>query len=101
MPDEPTTTGFAEQVERALTAVPPVPDATACWAALGKAGVLAEVYRDGRPERGVDPGRLGVLLAALDGRGLNGVTLAACVQLATVLPLLAEGARAEEAATWG
>lgn len=91
MPEQPTGTGFAERVRCVLTAVPPVPDATACWAALGKAGVLAQAYRDGRPERGVDPRRLGALLAVLDERGLNGVTLAACVQLATVLPLLAEG----------
>ncbi|MFC6093994.1 acyl-CoA dehydrogenase family protein [Saccharothrix lopnurensis] len=97
MPEPPTALDFAGQVERALAAVPALPDAAACWAALGKAGVLAAVYRDGRPERGVDPDRLGTLLAALDARGLNGVTLAACVQLATVLPLLAEEAPGSEA----
>ncbi|MYS23713.1 acyl-CoA dehydrogenase, partial [Streptomyces sp. SID4948] len=51
------------------------------------------VYRDGRPERGVDPGRLRAALGALDGRGSGGAVLSACVQLATVLPLLAEAGR--------
>jgi len=62
------------------------------WAALGSAGEISKVYRDHRPERGVDPTRLRALLGSLDARGDVGVVLSSCVQLATALPLLAESA---------
>lgn len=66
--------------------------ARSTWAELGAAGRISGVYRDHRPERGVDPARLREILGSLDARGDIGVVLSACVQLATVLPLLAESA---------
>jgi citronellyl-CoA dehydrogenase len=69
------------------------PDASGrqVWAALGAAGLLATVYRNGRPAAGVDPHGLGELLAAVDSRVGMGSTLGVCVQLATAIPLLATG----------
>lgn len=66
--------------------------ARSTWAELGAAGRISGVYRDHRPERGVDPARLRALLGSLDARGDIGVVLSVCVQLATALPLLAESA---------
>jgi alkylation response protein AidB-like acyl-CoA dehydrogenase len=62
------------------------------WAELGSAGRIASTYRDGRPEHGVNPDRLRALLAHLDATQRTGTVLSACVQIATVLPLLAETA---------
>jgi citronellyl-CoA dehydrogenase len=58
------------------------------WRALGRAGLTGLVYRDGF---GVRPDRLGRLLAEVDARFAVGTTLSVCVQLATVLPVLATG----------
>jgi citronellyl-CoA dehydrogenase len=62
------------------------------WRALGRAGLIERVYRDGAVPAGVDATRLGRLLAAVDERFPVGTTLSVCVQLATVLPILASGA---------
>lgn len=69
------------------------------WAELGAAGQISGTYRDGRPEQGVDPERLRALLGYLDAGGDIGMVLSACVQLATVLPLLAETAPGSVATT--
>ncbi|HZG04697.1 MAG TPA: acyl-CoA dehydrogenase [Streptomyces sp.] len=58
------------------------------WAALGAAGRIAAVFRDGDPAAGVDPARLGELLADVDARTGIGSTLAVSVQIATAVPLL-------------
>lgn len=80
---------------------PPRPSASAspraAWAALGAAGAIAAVYRDGQPARGVDPARLRSLFERLDASHDTGVVLSACVQLATALPLLGEHARGSDA----
>ncbi|ONI81716.1 hypothetical protein ALI144C_20230 [Actinosynnema sp. ALI-1.44] len=53
------------------------------WRALGRARLIEQV--------GTDPDRLGRLLAAVDRRFPVGTTLSVCVQVATVLPILADG----------
>lgn len=74
-----------------LTMTPPCTGAgRRIWAELGAGGEIAGVYRDGRPERGVDPDKLRILLGSLDTRDDAGIVLSACVQLASSLPLLAE-----------
>ncbi|MFI7026190.1 acyl-CoA dehydrogenase [Micromonospora sp. NPDC049900] len=65
-------------------------DARALWRALGTGGVIAALYPDGGTQP--DPRRLAALLAELDAHSPLGVTLSVCVQVATVLPLLAEAA---------
>ncbi|GAB3836123.1 acyl-CoA dehydrogenase family protein [Dactylosporangium cerinum] len=62
------------------------------WARLGKCGVLTELYHHVDGERRLRAEPLRALLAALDSRGRTGVTLAVCVQVASVLPLLDAGA---------
>lgn len=74
---------------QALDAVPTGAGGPQVWRALGEEGLLARAYRDGDPRRGVEPGELGRLLAAVDDRCSLGTTLAVCVPLATCLPLLA------------
>jgi citronellyl-CoA dehydrogenase len=59
------------------------------WRALGRAGLIEQVYP--AVEAGPDPDRLGRLLAAVDRRFPVGTTLSVCVQVATVLPVLATG----------
>jgi acyl-CoA dehydrogenase len=71
-------------------------DSRAVWRALGKVGLLAALY-EGEPgdpatAHGPRPERLGALLAELDARHALGVVLAACVQIATALPILREHA---------
>ncbi|SMD22986.1 acyl-CoA dehydrogenase family protein [Kibdelosporangium aridum] len=61
------------------------------WAMLGRSGSIAQIYQDGDPAAGVDPRRLGELLATVDETSTIGATLAVCVQLATAVPLLATG----------
>ncbi|GAB3677966.1 acyl-CoA dehydrogenase family protein [Saccharopolyspora tripterygii] len=63
--------------------------ATEIWLALGRAGLIEQVYRHGSPADGVLPERLARLLTAVDCRFPVGTTLALCVQTATALPLLA------------
>ncbi|GIJ80006.1 Acyl-CoA dehydrogenase [Micromonospora phaseoli] len=66
-------------------------DARAVWRALGTKGITAALYpRAGTGPPQPDPRSLAVLLAELDARCPLGVTLSVCVQVATVLPLLAE-----------
>lgn len=60
------------------------------WAELGARGEIANVYRNGRPEQGVEPEKLRALLGSLDARDDAGIVLSACIQLASSLPLLAE-----------
>ena len=74
-----------------LDGVPADAPLRAVWADLGANGTLAGLYR--RQDTGLTlvPDRLRDILHALDQRGRNGVTLGACVQLATAIPLLAEG----------
>lgn len=68
------------------------------WRVLGEAGLIGQVYRDGSVASGVRPDRLGRLLSEVDKRFAVGTTLSACVQLATVLPVLAsDGGPAERA----
>ncbi len=61
------------------------------WRALGRAGLIRSVYRDGSAANGVHPDQLGGLLAAVDARFAVGSALSVCVQLATALPILATG----------
>jgi alkylation response protein AidB-like acyl-CoA dehydrogenase len=85
---------------RDLAAVLPEPGAPASvrsvWRDLGAAGLIAPLYPEpaGRPSAD----RLRDLLTALDARMPVGVTLGVCVQVATALPLLREGARSGPAA---
>ena len=62
-------------------------DARAVWAALGEAGVIAEVA-DGARAVPPDVRPLGDLLGWLDTWVPAGVILSVCVQIATVVPLL-------------
>ncbi|GHH45292.1 acyl-CoA dehydrogenase family protein [Streptomyces candidus] len=77
---------------RALDALTTGASGPEVWRALGAEGLLPRAYRDGDPRRGLEPGELGRLLAAVDGRFSLGTTLAVCVPLATCLPLLARAA---------
>ncbi|WP_431948119.1 acyl-CoA dehydrogenase family protein [Micromonospora marina] len=70
-------------------------DPGAVWRALGAAGIVAALYPDGVQPA---PRRLSVLLTELDARCPLGVTLSVCVQVATVLPLLAGAAGPAERA---
>ncbi|MFJ9161581.1 acyl-CoA dehydrogenase family protein [Streptomyces griseoviridis] len=84
---------FSALLRRTLGPLPPDADAAAVWRALGRDGVTAALYPTGRPgppgAPPVDLTRLGALLAALDARAENGVTLSVLVQTASALPLLA------------
>ncbi|MBT2383356.1 acyl-CoA dehydrogenase family protein [Streptomyces sp. ISL-11] len=75
----------------ALAALPDDADARRTAAALGAAGALARLYA-GLPAGRLHPVPLRKLLAAAEARGRQGTVLALCVQLASALPLLAEGA---------
>ncbi|MGW4730153.1 acyl-CoA dehydrogenase family protein [Streptomyces shenzhenensis] len=87
-PDAPGT-GFAGRLRRALEPLPDDAGAADVWRALGRGGITAALYASGHPDGPVDLDRLGALLAALDARGDNGVTLSVLVQTASALPLLA------------
>ncbi|MGI5439231.1 hypothetical protein ACQEV4_18075 [Streptomyces shenzhenensis] len=82
-------TGFAGRLRRALEPLPDDAGAADVWRALGRGGITAALYASGHPAGPVDLDRLGALLAALDARGDNGVTLSVLVQTASALPLLA------------
>lgn len=85
-------TGFGVAVRRALDAVAGG-SASEVWRALGAAGVTAALYPQAGPAaRQPDPRRLALLLTELDRRFPLGVVLSVCVQVATVVPLLAEAA---------
>ncbi|WP_245716197.1 acyl-CoA dehydrogenase family protein [Micromonospora humi] len=86
--------GDRAEVRAVLAGVDPA-DARAVWRALGAGGVTAALYPHGVQP---DPGRLAALLTELDAHCPLGVTLSVCVQVATVLPLLAgAGGPAEHA----
>ncbi|MFF3495262.1 acyl-CoA dehydrogenase family protein [Streptomyces sp. NPDC002795] len=72
-----------------LDSLPDRPSAALVWEACGAAGLIEGLY--GRAGH-VVPGRLAELLAAVDTRGDNGVTLSVLVQAASALPVLAAGA---------
>ncbi|MFJ8436128.1 acyl-CoA dehydrogenase family protein [Kitasatospora sp. NPDC094019] len=81
-----------QSAARALAGVPAGAPAPAVWRALGEAGVLRGLYRDGNALGPVaDPARLGALLGAVDARGDNGATLSVLVQAASALPILGSG----------
>ncbi|RKT82198.1 citronellyl-CoA dehydrogenase [Saccharopolyspora antimicrobica] len=80
--------GF-DALEKVLDELAPAASAREIWAALGQTGLIEQVYRHGSPGAGVIPARLARVLAAVDARFPVGTTLSVCVQLATVLPLLA------------
>lgn len=65
------------------------PDARQVWSALGRDGVLADLFGDGPGPR-LD--RLDHLLSTLDETYPVGVVLSVCVQVATALPILRESA---------
>ncbi|WBB76130.1 acyl-CoA dehydrogenase family protein [Micromonospora sp. WMMD1128] len=75
-----------------------VADPRAVWRALGAGGVTAALYPDGEQP---DPVRLSALLTELDAHCPLGVTLSVCVQVATVLPLLAGAGGPAETARRG
>ncbi|MGK5543255.1 acyl-CoA dehydrogenase family protein [Streptomyces sp. URMC 127] len=91
LPAEPgTAAGRRPQAAAALAAVPADATASRVWAALGAAGVLHDLYDRGTGQPAAPgPGRLAALLAAVDARGDNGITLSVLVQAASALPLLA------------
>lgn len=78
-------------VDLLLDSLPAEVSGADLWHALGDEDLLARVYRDHDPRRGVDPLALGTLLAGLDRHCTLGSTLAVTVPLATCLPLLASG----------
>ncbi|MFB8237875.1 acyl-CoA dehydrogenase family protein [Kitasatospora purpeofusca] len=84
--------GWRHLLARALAGVPAGAPAPAVWRALGEAGVLRRLYRDGNALGPVvDPARLGDLLRTVDARGDNGATLSVLVQAASALPILGSG----------
>ncbi|GAA0268376.1 hypothetical protein GCM10010302_02620 [Streptomyces polychromogenes] len=87
---------FRESVALALKELPADASGAAVWTALGSFGVLRELYArtDGAPAA-YDPGRLAVLLAALDEGVSFGAALHVCVGSAAAVPLLAAATAAE------
>jgi citronellyl-CoA dehydrogenase len=72
-----------------LASLPERAPAALVWEACGEAGLIEKLYDQ---KGSVDPRRLAELLAAVDARGDNGVTLSVLVQAASALPVLATGA---------
>jgi acyl-CoA dehydrogenase len=68
-------------------------DTRAVWRALGQRALIGSLYHDD-VRRKLRSERLGVLLEELDRQLPVGVVLSVCVQVATVIPLLATMARA-------
>ncbi|WP_424186716.1 acyl-CoA dehydrogenase family protein [Actinokineospora sp. G85] len=84
----------ADVLGKVLDELPPGASGARVWAQLGRSGLVESAYREGvvsRARAGVLPDRLGALLAAVDARFSVGATLSTCVQLATVVPILATG----------
>lgn len=81
---EQSTAGLRAVVTDALSRAD-VTDPRSVWRGLGESGVLRALYR---PR--LDLTRLAVLLEELDRRCPAGVVLSACVQVATVIPLLGD-----------
>lgn len=79
---------FPDLVRDGLAAVPASAGAGELWRALGSGGVLSALLGGPGP---VPSDRLRVLLTELDARHPLGVVLSVCVQVASALPLLAEG----------
>jgi acyl-CoA dehydrogenase len=98
--------GFAARVSAALGSIPDASatgaDSRAMWAVLGDAGVLDALYAGSPGDRSAShaprPDHLAELLTVLDARLPVGVVLAACVQVATALPILREHAGSGPAA---
>ncbi|MDY0816373.1 acyl-CoA dehydrogenase family protein [Kitasatospora purpeofusca] len=83
---------WRQLLARALADVPVGAPLPAVWRALGEAGVLRRLYREGNALGPVaDPARLGALLRTVDARGDNGATLGVLVQAASALPILGSG----------
>ncbi|MEV4878665.1 acyl-CoA dehydrogenase family protein [Streptomyces cyaneofuscatus] len=72
-----------------LTALPEHAPAARVWEACGAEGLIEGLYDE---HGAVVPRRLAALLAAVDARGDNGVTLSVLVQAASALPVLAADA---------
>ncbi|MER8118479.1 acyl-CoA dehydrogenase family protein [Streptomyces sp. NPDC094031] len=96
--DDPAPRDLAPPAPDPRDSAPPGPaprdpalSGSAAWAALGAAGHLARVYRDGDVRRGIDTDGLATVLATADARWSIPATLSAAVQLATALPVLATG----------
>lgn len=95
---------FRRLVGAALDQAPPGANSRELWLALGHGGVLAGLYQPDPPggpgpaggsDTRPSPDRLGVLLTEIDARYPTGPVLSVCVQAATALPVLAEGAGSE------
>lgn len=89
-------TAYRDTLGRALRAATG-PDARAIWSALGAAGAIRRLYSaasDGANDPAPAPVLVGALLAELDACLPTGVVLSVCVQVATVIPILLEAARA-------
>lgn len=86
---------FRHRVGEAIAGVPD--DGRAVWQALGRAGLLADLFV---PATGPGPrlDRIDVLLTALDERFGVGTVLSVCVQVASALPILRAAADTEPAA---
>lgn len=95
LPDEHLQ-DLGSRVAEAVAAAGASPDGLGLWRALGTAGVPAAI---GAPP---DLRRLARFVAVLDAAYPPGPVLSACVQVATVLPVLAEAERrpADPGATW-
>ncbi|MGW5422612.1 acyl-CoA dehydrogenase family protein [Streptomyces sp. NPDC003943] len=85
-------TGLRTSIASALDRVAASGETATVWRELGRAGVLRALGPSGTAPGGTaDPLALEVLLTELDARHPTGTVLSACVQLATALPIMAEG----------
>jgi acyl-CoA dehydrogenase len=85
---------FRQEVAETLCSVPATTDGRAVWRALGRAGLVAELFSPaGEPCPRLD--RIDVLLEVLDERCPVGTVLSVCVQVATALPILREASGTE------
>ncbi|MGC5346987.1 acyl-CoA dehydrogenase family protein [Streptomyces sp. DT171] len=82
---EAVTPDFATVVEQALHGVPSGADGTELWSALGRNGILRDLYGEAAQPT---PDRMSTLLTSVDARADNGTTLRVLVQTASALPLL-------------
>lgn len=90
---------FRRLVGAALDQAPAAADGRELWLALGQGGVLASLYERNRADTRPSPDLLGVLVAEIDARYPTGPVLSVCVQAATALPVLAEGALSDATKT--
>lgn len=93
VPAQSSDQDYRNLASLSLSDLPADASAAQVWSALGAAGVITGLYRSDDPALPVaTPGRLAALLAAVDARGNNGVTLSVLVQAASAVPLLASAA---------